>query len=85
VDLNGTKKRNNFYYTTSNLCGVNQVFLIKEAGIKIKVYMKKLIYLASLMALLIVCTAGCGKDKTPTPSSTGTGSAAPGGGTTPGY
>jgi hypothetical protein len=32
--------------------------------------MKKAIYLVSLMALLIVCAAGCGKDKNPTPSST---------------
>ncbi len=46
--------------------------------------MKKLIYLASLMALLMIGTAGCGKDKTPTPSSTGNGNT-PAGGTTPGY
>jgi len=32
--------------------------------------MKKLIYLAALMVLPIVCFEGCGKDKNPTPSST---------------
>jgi hypothetical protein len=34
--------------------------------------MKKLIYLASVMVLLVACLEGCGKDKNPTPSSSGT-------------
>jgi hypothetical protein len=35
--------------------------------------MKKLIYLASLMVLLVVCFEGCGKDKNPSPNSTSNG------------